>query len=143
MDAMKVTLTRKNEAFFFEGFGKTGDAIPIDNVSEEGAKGASPMELVLMAVGACNAIDIVYVLQKQRQTITSYSVEIEGQRKQVAGAKPFKSIHVIINLEGEILPEKALRAASLSFEKYCSVSFTLAGSVPVTYGVQLNGEVIK
>ena len=114
----------------------------IDNKTSETVKGVSPMELLLMAVGSCNAIDIIYVLKKQRQVVASYKVEVEGTRTEIRQAKPFEAIHVKVFLEGEIVPEKALRAASLSFEKYCSVSITLEKAVKVTYEVILNGTKI-
>ncbi|MEZ4858564.1 MAG: OsmC family protein [Flavobacteriaceae bacterium] len=136
---MKVTLNRINNDYLLEGKGDNNISVLIDNKTEEGVKGASPMELLLMAVGGCNAIDIIYVLKKQRQVVDSYKVEVEGTRTEVREAKPFESIHVTIFLEGDIVPAKAVRAASLSFEKYCSVSITLEKSVKITYDVVLNG----
>jgi len=97
----------------------------------------------LMGVGGCNAIDIVMILKKQRQEITSYKIEVEGQRKEVRDAKPFESMHVTIFLEGKIDEAKAIRAAQLSFEKYCSVSITLEASVKITYSIVLNGKAIE
>ncbi|MBZ0328364.1 MAG: OsmC family protein [Altibacter sp.] len=139
---MKVTLDRINDDFLFEAKGANNVSVFIDNKTNDEVKGASPMELVLMAVGSCNAIDIIYVLKKQRQEIRSYAVEVEGERVEGPAAKPFKSIHVTVYLEGDITVEKARRAAALSFEKYCSVSLTLAGCVEVTYQIVLNGEKI-
>lgn len=139
---MKVTLDRINDDFLFEAKGANNVSVFIDNKTNDEVKGASPMELVLMAVGSCNAIDIIYVLKKQRQEIRSYAVEVEGERVEGPAAKPFKSIHVTVYLEGDITAEKARRAAALSFEKYCSVSLTLAGCVEVTYQIVLNGEKI-
>ncbi|MAO07587.1 MAG: disulfide bond formation regulator [Alteromonas sp.] len=141
---MKVVLNRVNDDYRFEGKGSRETSVFIDhnpnNPTE--AKGASPMELLLMAVGGCNAIDIIYVLKKQRQEVTSYRVEVEGTRTEVKKAKPFEAIHVNVYLEGTIAPEKAQRAASLSFEKYCSVSITLEKSVAITYDVFVNGTKI-
>jgi putative redox protein len=136
---MKVTLDRINEDYLFEGKGDNNVSVLIDNKTNDVVKGASPMELLLMAVGGCNAIDIIYVLKKQRQVVDSYKVEVEGTRAEVRRANPFKSIHVTVYLEGDIAPAKALRAASLSFESYCSVSITLENSVKITYDVVLNG----
>lgn len=136
---MKVTLDRVNNDYLLEAKGPNNVSVFIDNKTEAEVKGAGPMELLLMAVGGCNAIDILYVLKKQRQTVTSYQVEVEGTRTDVRKARPFEKIHVTIYLEGEITPEKALRAASLSFENYCSVSITLENSVKITYDVVLNG----
>lgn len=139
---MKVTLNRINDEYLFEGTGDNKVSVFIDNKTNDKVNGASPMELLLMAVGGCNAIDIIYVLKKQRQEVTSYRVEVEGIREEVRKAKPFKSIHVTVYLEGAIAPAKALRAASLSFENYCSVSITLEKSVVITYDVILNGTKI-
>lgn len=140
---MKVTLTRQNEAFLFEGKGASGNSVYIDNSSVNEVKGSSPMELLLMAVGSCNAIDIVSILDKQKQHIESYSITVEGQRKDVNHAKPFKSIAVFIYLKGDIDPKKALRAAELSFTKYCSVSLTFAGAIDLSYKVFVNGKQIE
>ena len=139
---MKVTLNRINEDYLLEGKGDNNISVLIDNKTNNEVHGASPMELLLMAVGGCNAIDIIYVLKKQRQVVDSYKVEGVGTREEVREAKPFKSIHVTVYLEGDIAPAKALRAASLSFEKYCSVSITLEKSVKITYEVVLNGTKI-
>lgn len=139
---MKVSLKRTNEKFLFEAVGESGVPVYIDSKTDEASRGASPMELILMGVGGCNAIDIISILQKQRQEITSYRIEVEGDRKEVREAKPFKAIHVHLILEGEIDPAKAIRAAELSFKKYCSVSITMEASVKVTYSITLNGEKI-
>ena len=97
-------------------------------------------ELVLMGVAGCSGIDMISILKKQRQQITSFKAEVEGERVQVGEAKPFKDIHVVFYLEGDIIPEKAARAAQLSFEKYCSVSKTLEPTATIHYKVVLNGS---
>lgn len=140
---MKVSLNRINDKFHFEAKGSSGVVVNIDSKTDEPSKGASPMELILMGVGGCNAIDIVFILQKQRQKITSYSMEVEGERIEEREAKPFKAIHIKLSLEGEIDEAKAIRAAELSFEKYCSVSITLGDSVKISYSIILNGTKIK
>lgn len=140
---MKVSLNRINDNYLFEAKGASGVPVLIDNKTDDPLKGASPMELLLMGVGGCSAIDVIMILKKQRQEITSYKMEIEGQRKQVRDAKPFEAIHVTLYLEGKIDEAKAIRAAQLSFEKYCSVSITLEASVKITYGIVLNGNPLK
>ena len=137
---MKVTLNRINDNYLFEAKGASGVPVLIDNKTDEPSKGASPMELLLMGVGGCSAIDVVSILKKQRQEITSYKMEVEGQRKEIREAKPFEAIHVTLHLEGKIDEAKAVRAAKLSFEKYCSVSITMEASVKITYSIELNGK---
>lgn len=139
---MKVHLERKNDKYLFEATGASGVPVFIDNKTDEPSKGASPMELLLMGVGGCSAIDVIMILKKQRQEVTSYKMEVEGDREEVREAKPFKAIHVTLHLEGNIDEAKAIRAAALSFEKYCSVSITMEASVKITYSITLNGKSI-
>ena len=75
---MKVTLDRVNDEYLFEAKGPNGVAVAIDNKTADTVQGASPMELVLMAIGGCNAIDIISILKKQRQPIDGYRVEVTG-----------------------------------------------------------------
>ena len=137
---MKITLNRINDDYLFECKNEDGNSILLDNTSQEGAKGVSPMQSVLMAVAGCSGIDVVSILKKQRQEITSFSAEVEGERVQVEEAKPFKTIVVKFFLEGKIDLKKAYKAAQLSFEKYCSVSKTLEPNVEVLYEIFVNGE---
>ncbi len=137
---MKISLQRINDDYLFECTNAAGNKILLDNTSEPDAKGVSPMEAVLMAVAGCSGIDIVSILKKQRQIIEDFSAQVEGERVQVDDAKPFKNIIVRFFLTGNIDPKKALKAAELSFEKYCSVSKTLEPNVTVSYEVFVNKE---
>ena len=137
---MTVTLTRQNDDYLFHATGPNQHTVSMDFNKEGAPQWASPMELLLMAIGGCNAIDIIYVLKKQRQTVRSYTVKVTGERAAVEKANPFKSARVEIYLEGDIVPSKALRAAALSFEQYCSVSMSLRGSMSIDYAVFVNGE---
>lgn len=107
---MKVTLNRVNENFHFELKNDRGHLVNVDARPEFGGNdmGPSPMELVLMGVAGCSGIDMISILKKQRQQITSFKAEVEGERVQVGEAKPFKDIHVVFYLEGEIIPKKQL-----------------------------------
>jgi putative redox protein len=67
------------------------------------------MELVLVA--GCSAIDMISILKKQRQEISSFKAEVE---REASGKKPFKDIHVVFYLEGDIKRDKAAKAAQLS-----------------------------
>ena len=139
---MKVTLNRVNDAFHFKLKNERGHVVDVDSRAEFGGSdlGASPMELVLMGVAGCSAIDMISILKKQRQEIKAFNAEVEGERVQVGEAKPFKEINVVFYLEGDIDPEKAKRAAQLSFEKYCSVTKTIEPTATVNYKVVLNNE---
>jgi putative redox protein len=137
---MKVTLQRVNDNFHFQLKNERGHVIDVDNRSEYGGDdlGASPMELLLMGIAGCSSIDIITILKKQRQEITSFKSEVEGIRLPIEDAKPFKEITVTFFLEGEIDADKAMRAAELSFDKYCSVSKTLEPTATINFKIILN-----
>ena len=137
---MKVSIERINDDYLMEAKGASGVPVLMDHSEAENVQGASPMELLLMGVGGCSAIDIIYILKKQRETIDSYTMEIEGETTEVRDAKPFKTMAVKIYMEGNISAEKLKRAAALSFEKYCSVVITMEATVDVSYQVYLNSE---
>jgi putative redox protein len=139
---MKITLNRLNDAFHFELKNERGHSVTLDSRAEFGGSdlAPSPMELLLMGVAGCSAIDIISILKKQKQEITSYKAEVDGVREQVQDAKPFKKITVTIFLEGKINEAKALKAAQLSFDKYCSVSKTLEPTAAIDYQLVLNNN---
>ncbi|MEN8897420.1 MAG: OsmC family protein [Nonlabens sp.] len=132
---MKVTLERKNTEYLLEAKGVSGNTVMVDHSGMETVQGVSPMELLLMGVGSCSAIDIIHILKKQRQEITSYKVEVDGERYLLDDSMPFNSMHVKVILEGEIDDQKAQKAADLSFEKYCSVSKSFDKQVKISWEV--------
>ncbi|KAA1244588.1 OsmC family protein [Aquimarina sp. RZ0] len=141
---MKIRLKRIDNDYHFELTNERGHVTHIDSKAEVGGHdlAPSPMEYVLMGVAGCSAIDIISILKKQRQEITTYRAEVDGTRVEAGGAKPFKTIAVTVYLEGDIALEKAKRAAELSFEKYCSVSKTLEPTATVVYKVLVNDQEI-
>jgi len=141
---MKVVLDRVNENFHFQVKNDRGYIVDLDKRAIQGGDdlGASPMELLLMGVAGCSGIDMIGILQKQRQEIETFKMEVNGERLQEGEAKPFKQIHVVTIITGDVKPKKALKAAELSFEKYCSVSKTLEPTATISYEVVVNGEKI-
>ncbi|QNL50520.1 OsmC family protein [Olivibacter sp. SDN3] len=137
---MKVVLNRVNQAVHFEGTSPTSDVkIQIDGSPDLGGEGlgARPMELVLMALGSCSALDLISILKKQKQEVSAFSIELEGKRVDTIPAV-FKSIHLLFKLTGNIDQLKADKAAELAVKKYCSVHDMLAaGGVDITYTVDI------
>lgn len=138
---MKINIERKNSEYLLEATGASGNTVMIDHSGMETVQGVGPMELLLMGIGSCSAIDIITILKKQRQEITSYKVEVTGERYELDDAKPFKNMHTIVYLEGNIDPDKAQKAAALSFEKYCSVSKSFEACVAITYEVVVHDKI--
>ena len=137
---MNIKLTKVNDAVHFEGISNTTVVkVHIDGSPEIGGEGlgARPMELVLMALGSCSALDFVNILKKQRQQIDDMQINVEGKRRETVPAV-FTQIHISFSLKGTIDKAKAEKAAELAVTKYCSVHDMLAaGGVDITYEVQV------
>ena len=139
---MKVALNRINQDFLFEVENANGHKVLLDNKSKKEGKieGISPMELLLMGLAGCSGIDIVAILNKQKINPTSLKIEVEGDREKDQIPALFKTINVKVMVEGDISPEKVIRAVKLSFDKYCSVSKTLEHTAQINYKIFLNGQ---
>ena len=138
---MQIDLKRVNDAVHFEASAASSTVkVQIDGSPAMGGQGLGvrPMELVLMALASCSSLDMVTILQKQRQNIEDFSIIAEGVRTDNI-PNVFTSIHLTVNLKGDIDPVKAERAAELAIKKYCSVHDMLAaGGVDITYSVVIN-----
>jgi putative redox protein len=89
--------------------------------------GPSPVQTLAAAVAGCAAMDVISILEKQRQKVHSYKIEVEYDRPpQGVYPRPITSMTIVHIVEGEnIDPLKLERAIELSNEKYCSVLETL------------------
>lgn len=137
---MKVELNRLNDAVHFEAKGSGNVSVHIDGSEAIGGQGLGvrPMELVLMAVGSCSALDLVSILKKQRQEITDFSIDVTGDRREEIPTI-FTKIHILFRLKGTIDSLKAEKAAELAVKKYCSVhDMLVSGGVEITYTLEIN-----
>ncbi len=100
-------------------------------VMDGNGQAISPMESVLIAVGACSSVDVVDIIKKGRFNITSCECELEAERAEEP-PRVFTKIHAHYTVSGDGISEKALaRAVQLSAEKYCSVMLMLTGNVDI------------
>lgn len=122
--------------------GETGSshAVVIDGPPDIGGRnlGARPMELMLLSVGSCSAVDVVHILKKARQPVSDCFVEVEGKRAETE-PKVFTDIHLKFVIQGKGMNENQVRrAVELSADKYCSASIMLKrGGVNVTHSYEL------
>ena len=136
---MQVELVRVDDAFHFEAVGASGVTQHIDaavNIGGHNA-GARPMEMLLMGLAGCTAIDIILILQKQKQVIEDFRLKVDGFREKDVVPNPFKKIHITYSLKGQIDPTKLQRAIDLSMDKYCSATAQLRPSTDITYSYEL------
>jgi len=84
---MEVVLKRLDDDFHFEGMGNSSVPVHIDAAENIGGHnaGARPMELLLMGLGGCMAIDVILILKKQRQSIDDFQIRISGNREKNRG----------------------------------------------------------
>ena len=120
---------------FFIGTSPSGHSITIDTKAKKSAP--SPVELLLMAVGGCTASDVVSILQKKRQKVTNYRVEVTGERRDDF-PRYFTKFHVHHIVYGRNVSEQAVaRAIELSDTKYCSVSATVRPTAEITTSFEI------
>jgi len=139
---MEVVLKRIDDDFHFEGMGSSSVPVHIDAAEGIGGHnaGARPMELLLMGLGGCMAIDIILIMKKQRQSIDDFQIRITGNREKIEGTEktPFRKINIQFELKGAIDGNKALKAIQLSMEKYCSATAQLEPSATISHTLVLN-----
>jgi len=127
---IEVNLKRVHGDFGFEATDANGHMVRMDSSAETGGEnfGVRPMQMLLMGLGGCSAIDIVMILKKQRQDVQDFAISISGEREEGKEATLWKNVNVTFKLTGNIEQEKAERACELSVNKYCSVAETLKRS---------------
>ncbi|SFE72633.1 OsmC family protein [Spirosoma endophyticum] len=139
-NTMQVELVRVDDAFHFEALGKSGVAQHIDGAVDIGGHnaGARPMEMLLMGLAGCSAIDVILILQKQKQVIEDFRLKVDGLREKDAIPAPFKKIHITYLLKGQLNADKVKRAIDLSMDKYCSATAQFRPSADITYSFEIN-----
>jgi putative redox protein len=141
---MEVVLYRLDQDFHFEAKGSSPIPVHIDAAEGIGGHnaGARPMELLLMGLGGCTAIDVILILKKQRQIIEDFQIRVSGDREKIEGTEksPFNQINIQFELKGQIDGNKALKAIQMSMDKYCSATAQLEPSATITHTLVLNGE---
>lgn len=116
---------------FFIGTTPSGHAQAIDGKGDR-KSAPSPLEMLLVSVAACTAVDVVSILEKKRQNVTDYKVEITGTRRDEY-PRAFTAFHIHHIVYGRSVSEKAVAdAISLSDEKYCSVAATVRPTAKIT-----------
>ena len=114
----------------FVGFSPSGHAQVVETNSDR-SSAATPMELLLLALGSCTGVDVISILKKKRQRVTDYRIEVSGERRDDhprAYTKMF--VRHIVRGHG-VLPQAVAQAIELSDTKYCSVAATLRGTAEI------------
>ena len=122
----------------FVGIDSTNHSVVL-STTDEGV-GMKPSELMVVALCACTAVDVVGILEKKRTPLTSLEIKATA----VQDDDPpwtFRKIHLKFYLKGKHLNEKAVeQAIELSEEKYCSVAATLRGVAEISWEYEIVQE---
>jgi putative redox protein len=130
------------EGMQFVGEAHSGHAIVMDSDERVGGRntGLRPMELVLVGLAGCTAMDVISILRKKRQEVTGFQVKVKGTR-----APEHPRVYTAVDIEylvrGHNLAEAAVREAiELSQAKYCSVSAMIGKTATIRYTYHLEDE---
>ncbi|MDA3893119.1 MAG: OsmC family protein [Salinivirgaceae bacterium] len=136
---MKIDIERLNSACNLKATNEDGISILMDGSPEVGGqnKGLRPMQLLLASIGGCSSIDIISILQKQRQGLRDIKIEIEAHRQTDVTPALFSNITVHFILFGDIDENKAQKAVELSMDKYCSVARILEKTCDIKYSYEI------
>jgi putative redox protein len=124
----RIELSRVQGEFGFEAKDENGHIVRMDSSPESGGWdfGVRPMQILLMGLAGCSAIDVLTILKKQRQEVRDYKMVVNGEREKGKEPSLWQTVEVEFHLWGNIDKDKAQKAVELSIEKYCSVAATLS-----------------
>jgi len=125
----------------FEAASGSGHRLVMDAGTHAGGhnEGPRPTELVLMGLGGCSGIDVVWILQRMRVAVDRFELELEAER---APTEPrvFTRVTMVYKFWGDHLPaERIARAIKLSEHRYCSVAHMINKTAVIETYMELNG----
>jgi putative redox protein len=126
----------------FSATTEEGDTLTMDTDRESGGEGHGfrPVKLVLVGLGGCTGMDIIWILKRQRQEITGLEMNVTGTRRK-KDPMYYEAVQIEYVLHGRDLRESAVkRAIELSEQKYCSVRGIFRPEVKVTTSYRIEKE---
>jgi putative redox protein len=123
----------------FLGEAGSGQTLAMDVSVEAGGSDAGfrPMELLLVGLAGCTAMDVISILRKKREDVTAYEVRVTGERAD-EHPRVFTSIAVTHIITGRhVRPESVARAVELSDTKYCGAGAMLSKTARITHTVEI------
>ncbi len=130
---MKSSVTWKSETTF-DGLSESNHKIPLDGDAAH-ALGASPMEVVLMGLCGCTAIDVVNILRKKREPFTGLTVSATAEQASNP-PKVFTHVKLTYRVSGAVSHKAMEDAVHLSETKYCSVVGMISKTATVEYAIE-------
>ncbi|MBN2116551.1 MAG: OsmC family protein [Anaerolineales bacterium] len=138
---MKATVQWK-ENLTFVGTPESGFPVRMDADTASGGStsGAQPMELIMLGLGGCTAMDVISILRKKRQQVTQFEVQVDAPRAQ-EHPKVFTSAQITYVVVGKNIDETAvLRSIELSATRYCPAQSMFADVFPMELRYEIYEE---
>ena len=137
MDAVKSkAIVHYASNDFFIGITPSGHSVTLDT-SHDRSAAPTPVELLLIALGSCTAVDVIGILKKKREEVEDYRVEVWGERRE-EHPRSYRKMGVHHIVRGRNISERSLKQAiELSETKYCSVAATLRPTVEIVSSFEI------
>jgi len=117
----------------FVGRARQGPAVVLDN--PEGGSGPSPMEMLLLGVAGCTAMDVVSILRKKRAPFTGMQIHIHGERAE-SHPRRYTRVQIEFVVYGRgVKAADVERSIELSVSKYCSATASI--NAEIEYGFRI------
>ncbi len=135
-DDKKTAIIKHAGDGYFIGISPSGHALTIDTKGSRG-EAPSPVELLMISLASCTAVDVVSIMAKKRQVVSEYRAEVSGTRRE-EHPRGFTSFHIHHIVHGRGVSEKAFSdAIRISEEKYCSVAATVRPAAKITTSYEI------
>ena len=135
---MPITTVKWIDSLNFVGIDNSNRSVVLSG--DKDGIGVKPSQMLLVAMSACSAVDVVEILRKKRKTLTDLEITAAGEQD----PNPpwaYRKIHLFYRLTGGDLTEKSVKQAiDLSQDKYCSVSATIRGVAEITYDFEIMSD---
>jgi putative redox protein len=97
----------------------------LPEVAGGSATGVRPMQMLILGLGGCTAVDVLMVLKKKRLQVDDFWIDVHAEREEGKEPALWQTVVLEFHVVGPVPLDKAEHAVQLSMEKYCSVSETL------------------
>jgi len=131
-----------NGGMRFTATTEEGDSLTMDTDAEGGGEGHGfrPVKLILVGLGGCTGMEIIWILKRQRQEVTGLKMNVTGTRRK-KDPMYYEAVQIEYVVRGRNLRESAVkRAIELSEQKYCSVRGIFRPEVKVTTSYRIEQE---
>lgn len=123
----------------FTGTSDSGFTVNLGGARSVGGDddGLRPMELILIGLIGCTAMDVISILSKMREPVTDFEVRAQAQRAETH-PKVFTHITIEYIIHGQnVKPQSVEQAIELSEKRYCPAQAMLGQVTPIEINYQI------